>query len=354
MRILVTGCNGYIGSYLIRTLLNEGHSVIGIDLIKKDVEPYAVLPGSQMLPVTQEEWLSEKFVFLNGETSMPLEMLPHLDSNEKIDAVCHLAAQASVLKSVEDPIADANANIIETIRLLDATSRINVDRFVFASSGGCVYGNGSTMVPTHEGALCDPISPYGISKVSAEMYIKMYGDARAFNDVVILRYANVYGGPWPQTAKVRGECGGIINHAIRSFLHDKPVTLRNAGHGIRDYIHIKDVVDATVRALTKRVYIERTTALNIGTGVAHSTDYVVDKVAKAVMLMCNKTGVEDLIKYEVSDNPYEVKVNELNVSKARLTLPWRASVDLNDGIMETVRYYDDLKSAGEEKVYSSV
>ena len=250
MKILVTGGAGFIGSHIVDSLLREGHAVAVIDDLSS---------GSRD----------------NLPAGVPLHVVDIVDpaavarafAAEQPDAVCHQAAQMSVSRSVREPLFDAQVNCIGLINVLDSAVRTGCQRFVFASSGGVLYGDVTTPAP--ETTPANPVSPYGITKWVGERYLAFYAAEHGLS-AVALRYSNVYG----PRQNPHGEAG-VVAIFCKKLLAGEPATINGDGHYVRDYVYGPDVARANVLALAaaaSRCGPGTLTSLNIGTGLG--TDVV--------------------------------------------------------------------------------
>ena len=174
MKILLTGGAGFIGSHVAEEYLRGGHRIVVVDNLSSGKREY-IPPEADFYPVDIRDRKALEAVF----------------SAEKPDVVNHHAAQISVSYSVKEPKFDAEVNILGSLNLIDLSARYGVKRFVYASSGGAVYGE-PIKNPCDEKHPVNPLSPYGISKHVVEHYLYFYGKNYGF-DYVILRYPNVYG-----------------------------------------------------------------------------------------------------------------------------------------------------------------
>lgn len=232
MKILITGVSGQIGSYVLE-LLAKKYEVIGVDLKQYPFnEKYCEL-------VITGDLRSRKFV---------------QRVVENVDAVIHLAAQVSVEKSWIDPAFDAENNIIATLNLLDGCVESGVKRFIYVSSAA-VYGN-PLYVPIDERHPTNPISPYGVSKLSGEYYTKIYGDKIHIN---IVRPFNVYS----ERMDPKNPYSGVIAKFIERAKRGLPPIIYGDGMQTRDFIHAEDVARAIDAVLEKG---KRGEIYNIGTG----------------------------------------------------------------------------------------
>ena len=236
MRVLVTGGAGFIGAHSVRHLLARGHRVAVVDdLSHGRREAVAEAAAFTLLDVRDAG-------------------IERLLAEQKIEAVLHLAAQIDVRRSVAEPLFDASVNVLGTLNVLEAARRTGVRRFVFASSGGAIYGE-QEKFPAAESHPRRPVSPYGVSKLCGEEYVAHY--ARAGLSALSLRYANVYGpGQDPH-----GEAGVVAIFFGKLRAGEQPV-INGDGLQTRDYVHVDDVALANALAIESAAQ----GALNIGTG----------------------------------------------------------------------------------------
>ena len=240
--VVVTGGAGFIGSHLVDAYLERGWRVSIIDNLstgdRKNVNPRAALHVADL--------------------RHSLDLLGEL----RPDLVNHQAAQVDVRLSVSDPAADAEVNVLASLRLLQKSVEVGVKRFVFASSGGAIYGEPLFAPQTEEHPL-QPMSPYGCAKLAVEYYMNYYRAVLGLS-CVAMRYANVYG---PRQSS-KGEAGVVAIFADR-LLRGEPVTINGSGEQTRDYTFVGDVVAANM-AVSERP--ELTGAFNVGTGVETSVN----------------------------------------------------------------------------------
>jgi UDP-glucose 4-epimerase len=243
MKILVTGGAGFIASQIADAFINEGHNVFILDNLstgfKKNINP--------------------KAHFIKSDISSP--SILYLFEKEKFDVVNHHAAQIDVRKSVADPIYDANTNILGTINLLQACIKTGVKKFMFASTGGAVYGE-QEYFPADEKHPTNPVSPYGITKLSIEKYLFFYKNEYGL-DHTILRYANVYG---PRQNPF-GEAGVVAIFTNKLLKNENPI-INGDGKQTRDYVFVADVVKANIITLND----ENSDIYNVGTGIETSVN----------------------------------------------------------------------------------
>jgi len=296
MRVLVTGAVGFIGRHTVRALQHAGHEVLGLDK-----EP------------TMDCQLADIMDYY-GLDGPPQGGIDRLFKWFKPDAVIHCAAQSCVAVSVQDWAYDAEQNIIGTINVVKACQQYGVKRIVFASSGGTVYGNNPDL-PWSEETPVNPVSPYGISKVAGEHYIKISGIP-----YVILRYPNVYG----PGQRSDGESGVVAIWIDRIRRGLKPLIFGD-GQKTRDYVYVEDIAEANRLALTgpEGTY-------NIASGEPISD---LDLARRIAEFMDWGGGFELL-----PDRPNDVQHVELDASKARnfMFLNWHPRYRLEIGIVKTL------------------
>ncbi len=304
-KILVTGGAGFIASHIVDKYISEGHPVVVIDNLssgkKENINPEAKFYN---VDITDKEKISEIF------------------EKEKPDIVNHHAAQIDVRKSVSEPVFDANINIIGSLNLLENCKKYNVQKFIFASSGGTIYGECSDVPPDENSPYC-PMSPYGIAKLSVEYYIKYYSEI--FNlKTVVLRYGNVYG----PRQDPHGEAGVVAIFSER-ILKDEPVFIFGDGKQMRDYVFIEDVVRANYLALNHNESL----TLNIGTSIATSVLELFEKMKK----------ISGYKKQPIFKPPRtgELFKSFLDIKKAKEKLNWQPLVDLDKGLEKTIEYFRD-------------
>ncbi len=295
-RALVTGGAGFIGSHLVDALLAEGYEVDVVDdLSAGDARNVAEAARLHTLDVTDRAALHAAV-----EQAAPR-------------AIFHLAAQASVTASVEDPGRDCEVNVQGTLNVVDVAGRLGVP-VVFTSTGGALYGDEAPR-PTPEERIPAPLSPYGASKWAAEAYVNTWSLSTGVPHAVC-RLGNVYG---PRQSP-HGEAGvvAIFSH----HLHTRRVpTLYGHGTPTRDYVYVEDVVRALLAASGRRG------TFNVATGV--ETDVVsVWNALRAAACVVVEPELADL-------RPGELQHSCLDVSRAERELGWRAEVPIEEGLRRT-------------------
>ncbi len=305
MKILFTGGAGFIGSNVVDALIDLGHEVVVVDNLstgfRQNINPSAKF---YQLSIRDKE-LSEVF------------------EREKPELVNHHAAQIDVRKSADDPISDAEDNILGSLNLITNCVQFGVKRVIYASTGGAIYGE-AQYLPADENHPVNPISQYGISKHTVEHYLYLYSTLYEL-DYVILRYANVYG---PRQNPF-GEAGVVAIFATQMLTGKQP-TIFGPGDKTRDYIHVSDVTEANILALDRG----KNTILNIGTEVETSDQEIFDTLA-------------DVLGYEAPPIYAPVRKGEvyricLKCSKARQEIGWSPRLSFKEGIAGTADYYRTL------------
>ncbi len=297
---LVTGGSGFIGSHLVDALIARGDAVTVVDL---------VMPPDDVK--NQEATYIVGDIRSANMTEMFLGVLP--------EVVFHLAAHIDDRASVLDPVMNAEHNILGTLHVLEASRKAGVRRFVFASTG-IAYGR-ADVLPTPESTVSKPLTPYAVSKLTAERYLKCYESVHSLSWMA-LRFANVYG-PRQDGSK---ECGAIAIFTKR-ILAGEPVAINNDGKTTRDYVFVGDVVNALLAA-SESVECE---VVNVGTAQQTSTIELLEMVEASV-----GAASEHILRPEVAD---EVKQCALAIDKARKLLNWAPNMKLKEGIDTTVAWY---------------
>ena len=307
MKVLVTGGAGFIGSHLVDSLIERGDEVVVVDNLstgfEENINPAA---GFYQLNIGDDE-LAEVF------------------KRERPDVVSHQAAQINLRRSVAEPVFDAQENILASLNVILNSFRFGVEKFVYASSGGAVYGE-AHYLPVDEEHPVNPISQYGISKHTVEHYLYLYAHQYGLK-YVILRYPNVYGPRQNPSAEA-----GVIAIFARQMLRRERPTIFGQGDKTRDYTHVSDVVAANILAMERG----HNTIYNIGTGIETSVEQIFDVLAQAL-------GYEGSPIYAPAR---EGEVNRmcLDWSKAQRELGWRPKLSLKEGILKTLEYYKASES----------
>lgn len=304
MKILVTGGAGFIGSHVTDALLSREHEVHVLDNLSSG--RYENVPDAAVL----------------HEADIRSADAAHLMRQQRFDVLVHHAAQMDVRKSVADPGFDARVNVLGFLNLMEAARDHGLQKVVFASTGGAIYGE-PEYVPQDEDHPLRPISPYGITKLTTEKYLHYYRHHYGI-DAVILRYANVYG----PRQNAHGDAG-VVAIFSQQFLHGKRPVINGTGFQTRDYVFVGDVVRANLDALD----YEGSGVFNVGTGKETTVNYLFRLIrteARSRATMAHGP-----------DKPGEQRRSVLSYERAAQELGWRPEVSVEHGLAQTVRWFRD-------------
>lgn len=302
MRVLITGGAGFIGSHVVDAYRAAGHEVAVLDDLSTGRK--ANVPAGVALHVHDIQSPEAARVVAEG----------------RFDLLNHHAAQASVPVSVKDPLRDARVNVLGLLNLLEGAVKGGVKKVIFAQSGGTVYGP-TDKLPAVETLPFDAASPYGVSKVASELYLRVYAREHRLK-FTALRYANVYG----PRQDPHGESGVVAIFSER-MLAGSPVTVFGDGEYLRDYVFVGDVARANVLALEKGDH----EGINIGTGKRTSTN----TVFRTVKALTGYAGPET----HGPERPGDLRDSCLDVGKAARVLGWTPEVGIEEGLRRTVEWF---------------
>ncbi len=310
MRILITGGAGFIGSHIADAYVRDGHKVAVFDNFSKGLKRN--LPAAATL--------------FAGDISQAADVAAVFQQFQP-EVVSHNAAQLDVRHSLEDPAHDAATNILGGLNVLLQAERGGVRRFIFASSGGAIYGD-TEQLPADEETPARPLSPYGLSKWTFESYLHIWRRVHGIVPV-ILRYANVYG----PRQNAKGEAGVIATFS-RRLLRGKPCVIFGDGSSTRDYVYVGDVVRANQLALT----LADGGTFNIGTGHHTAIRTVFNTVLNATdrLLGRDKAGPRQPEYAPVRAG--EVYRSALDNRRASEILGWTPQVSFDEGVAHTVEW----------------
>jgi UDP-glucose 4-epimerase len=298
---LVTGGAGFIGSNLVDALVARGDQVTVLDNLstgKRDNLRDALSAGAELEV---------------GDVA-DADRVSRLFADRRPELVFHLAAQIDVRRSVEDPAADAVANVLGTIGVLDGALQNGARRVVYTSTGGGLYGD-ADLLPTPEDYPIHPLAPYGQGKYAAEGYCELYARLHGLS-TVSLRYGNVYG----PRQDVHGEAG-VVAIFCGHLIEGRTPTVYGDGRQTRDWVDVSDVVRANLLASES----ELTGPINIG----HGQETSVLDLLSALREVGAGGGLEPQFQPE---RPGEVRRSCLDVTRARTELGWSPRVELRDGL----------------------
>jgi UDP-glucose 4-epimerase len=302
MNILVTGGAGFIASHIVDKYIKEGHKVIIVDNLstgyKRNINPKAVFYKIDICSKKLED------VF----------------KKHKIQVINHHAAQVDLRLSFTNPEKDARVNIEGSLNIFRLAVKYNIKKIIFASTGGAIYGE-QEYFPADEKHVANPLSPYGIAKLTSEKYLEYYHRFYGIS-YVCLRYSNVYG---PRQLP-KGEAGVVAVFCRKIIKCEQPVINGN-GLNTRDFIYIYDIVEANFKALT----LKKSATINIATGIEKN-------INKIFGLINNFYGnkVKEKHGKEIKG---EQKRSSLDNSLAKKLLRWTPKYNIEKGLEETCRYF---------------
>jgi len=302
MNVLVTGGAGFIGSHVVDRFVQEGHQVSVIDNLstgkRKNVNREAVL----------------------YKTDIRGSRLDRIFKRERPVVIVHLAAQMNVRRSTEDPMFDANVNILGTINLLQLSVKYGVRKVVFASSGGAVYGE-QHQFPAPETHPTSPLSPYGISKLSCEYYLEYFRYVTGLH-YAALRFGNVYG----PRQNPEGEAG-VIAIFSQQLLKGQDILINGNGLQTRDYVYVRDVVEAVMTVSDQHV----NGIYNVGTGEETTVNDIFTRLKTLTQVECKEL-------HGPAKKGEQLR-SVLDCSKLTEETSWEPSVSLAEGFAETVEFF---------------
>ena len=299
----VIGGNGFIGTHIIETLLTLDRKITVID---KNPLPSKVLPK-------EVRYITGDF----GDKNLLVEILK--DVNE----VIHLAYSTVPKSSFENPISDIIDNLPATVRLFEVASNLGIEKLVLVSSGGTVYGKVNE-VPIKEDHPTNPISPYGITKLTCEKYANMFYNLRGL-PVVCVRPGNAYG---ERQKPFTGQ--GFIATVIASILKEKEIIPYGETGTIRDYIYVTDVAEGIIAAMN---YGIPGSCYNIGSGVGRSNKDILDIIYPYAV----SAGLEPRVKI-LPLRQFDVSINVLDSTKLTKATGWKKTVSFEEGIKRTWKW----------------
>lgn len=304
MKILVTGGAGFIASQIADAFIEAGHHVVILDDLSTGFEKN----------------INSKAKFVKANICD--KNLAELFEKEKFDVVNHHAAQMDVRRSVKDPEFDATTNILGTINLLQNCVKYSVNKFMFASTGGAVYGE-QDYFPADEKHNTQPKSPYGISKLAVEKYLYFYHTEHKLN-YTILRYANIYG---PRQNPF-GEAGVVAIFSTRLLKGEQPI-INGHGKQTRDYVFVGDVVKANLIALSDK----DSDIYNIGTGIETDVNQLFHSIN-------NITQAKKEEKHGPTAAGEQLR-SVITSDKLFKKFGWRPTTKIEDGLQKTVNYFQE-------------
>lgn len=302
MKVLVTGGAGFIGSHVADRLILEGHEVIVVD----------------NLSTGKRKNLNRAARFY--KTDIQSWRLERIFRNERPNIVMHLAAQIDVRRSVEDPMFDAQVNILGMLNVVQQAVKHGVRKVVFSSSGGAIYGE-QEIYPAPEIHAAQPLSPYGLSKLCGEQYLSYFQRVSGLQ-MVNLRYANVYG----PRQDPHGEAG-VVAIFIQKLLNNEQAIINGNGRQTRDFVYVEDVIEANLAVMGQ----ETQGTFNVGTGQETS-------INDLFRILLEHTGSTCKEVHGPAKKGEQAR-SVIDASKLRRELSWEPKTDLRDGLKKTVEYF---------------
>jgi UDP-glucose 4-epimerase len=300
VKVLVTGGAGFIGSHVVDGCIGAGHQVAVVDDLSTGHREQVHRAARLHVVDLRSSALDDVF------------------RAEAPEAVIHLAAQASVSRSVANPRLDAEINVLGSINVFEAARQVGARRVVYVSTGGAGYGD-TDVIPTPEDHPSRPVSPYGTSKVAAELYLGCWEALHGLRGVV-LRLANIYG----PRQDPHGEAGVVAIFTDR-LLRGEPCLINGDGLQTRDYTYVGDVADAALLALERP---DVAGAINIGTGIETTVVALFEALRDAA-------GGKGEARHGPA-RPGEQRRSLLDPSRALRVLGWAPKVTLDEGLRRTV------------------
>ncbi len=302
MNVLVTGGAGFIGSNVVDAFINEGHNVVIVDNFSSGKDEN-VNPKAKVYRMDIQDAAVE-----------------NIFRDEKIEVMCHHAAQMDVRRSVADPKFDASVNVLGFLNLMEAGRKHGLKKVTFSSTGGAIYGE-QDYFPADEQHPNRPLSPYGITKLTTEKYLFFYKEIYGI-DHVILRYANIYG----PRQNPHGDAGVVAIFTLKMLKGEQPV-INGDGKQTRDYVFVGDVVKANVLALNYK----GSNIFNIGTEI--ETD--VNQLFHHIKNLTGSKAEENHAPAKAGEQMRSV-ITSKKISEA---LGWKPTVTIEDGLKRTVEFF---------------
>jgi UDP-glucose 4-epimerase len=307
MKVLVTGGAGFIGSHIVDECLRAGHEVVVVD----------------NLTTGRNDNLNPAATFYNMSVTDPA--IRQLIADEKMEGIIHQAAQIKVVDSINDPLFDANVNVLGTVNLLQAARDHGVKKFIFAASAAS-YGT-PDYLPVDEEHPLRPVSFYGLSKKAAEEYIRLFHERFGLS-YIMFRYANIYG---PRQGAF-GE-GGVVSIFMERMIKGEPVNIEGDGGATRDYLYVGDVARANVAALESPA---------VGTfNLSTQTEISVNELFATMKQLTGYSHDAVTVAARVGD----IYRSSLKNERVLTALPWRPETSLEEGLRLTIEWGQSVYGA---------
>lgn len=321
---LITGVAGFIGSHLLDFLLAQKQKVIGLDNFSTGYQ--------KNLTDVLHQYPNSQFIFMEGDIRD--QKVCH-SAMQQVDFVLHHAAIGSVPRSIQDPITTHEVNVNGFLHMLMAAKESRVKRFIYASSSS-VYGD-SIISPKQELQLGNPLSPYAVSKITNELYAKVFANCYGL-PTIGLRYFNVFGA----RQDPNGPYAAVIPQWIHALLHNKDVYINGDGQTSRDFCYVENAVQANVLA----AFAKEDEALNTSYNIAVGQSTTLEKLYKYLKKDLGQLNHQPIFR---EFRPGDIKHSLADIQKAQQNLGYQPSHDIVQGLSETIRWYK-LNSNFEENV----
>lgn len=299
-KVLVTGGAGFIGSHLVDCLV-----------------PYKKVVVIDNLSTGNINNINNNVEFIKCDINDP--NLCDIFDHYKFDYVFHTAAQINLRHSITNPKEDANTNIIGSLNVIDNCIRAKVKRIIFSSTGGAIYSE-NNVLPYYESDNAEPSSPYGLSKLTIENYLKIFGKIHNLKST-ILRYSNVYG----PRQNILGEAG-VISIFIEKALKNQNLTIFGDGNQTRDFVYVDDVVKANILAL----YLGLDGIFNVSSNTQHSINTIAEEI---LISLPSYSKIE--YKDPIAGEMLKTQLNYDKIAKHH----WSPKYNIYDGIKLTIDYF---------------
>lgn len=298
--IFVTGGTGFMGSHIVELLVQQGHQVT------------VLTSSSSIHPNIQH--LQAQIKIVRGDFGNYQLVLEHL---KNIDIIVHIAWTTVPKTASENPIYDAQTNIIGSIHLLEAAVKAQVKKVIFVSTGGALYGV-PQYTPIDEAHPIRPISAYGISKMAFERYLHFFYQNKGL-DYNIFRIANAYG-----TRQNLTKNQGVIGIWLQKIKENQPIEIWGDGSVVRDYIYVTDVAQIIAKGIA---YQGKDKVFNVGSGLGYSLNEILE--------VCQKVSQKTPSVTYLDGRSFDVPVNILSIQKAQEQLDWQPQISIKKGIEAT-------------------
>ena len=304
MKILVTGGAGFIGSHLVDRLIKEGHKIVVVD----------------NLSTGKKENLNKRAKFYKVDICSP--KISEIFKKEKPQVVFHLAAIPRVPLSVKDPVSTSKVNILGTINIFRAGVEARVKRIIFASSSS-VYGD-QKKLPLKESMTPNPISPYGLQKLTCEQFAKLFTQLYGI-PIVSLRFFNVFG----PRIDFNSDYSLVIGKFLKQKTEGRPLTIFGNGEQTRGFCYIDDVVEANIRAM-KSKKLKGEEIINISSGASYSVNYLAELIGGPSRYLPKRPG--------------DVLHTKADIALAKKLLGWQPKVSFEQGLEKTKEWFNKINN----------